>query len=575
MAESPTTSKKKVLALPIDEDGETKVLLLEPGRRRSKIKAPSGAAAKPAAATAARPAERAKATAVETGAPTAEDAAGPAHPDAPKAEPEAEPKGLFGRIKGRIPVGRGKGADPEAGAEDEEPAAAEPATVEEAEPEEVDEEADGPSPQAARTSKAKRFSLPFGRGKKAKEDAPEEGETEAAEDAEAEPEAEPEPARAEARAVEAAESEGEEPEAAPQEETAIGGLLGRLPFGRKKDAEAEAETPAVDEAEAEAPQAAEEEETEEPAEQEKKGGLLGRLPFGRRRDKKAEEAPEGPAEVEEKEEVGETVLQLGEAALALEDMGEPAPAVTEAQAEAAEEIEPAAAPAAVPAEVARPAAETARPPEADRPLRLDPAAVERIHYNVDMAIYRNAATAGASGTTGTRVDPGAVDRLLATAAVPADAGDGGTTSVAGGPSRSGRPLPSTQRSVADIAGLDPGTAEALLQRGVETVTDLVEADAIGLAVDAGLRISDVQDWQRTAEILHLEAVRPGEAHVLTRVGIHRIDVLAEQDPEELAERVRQYVRFREPDRPDRGEGGALSVERARQLVEAAGRAGRA
>lgn len=532
--------KKKVLALPIEEDGETKVLLLEPGRRRRKV----------------RRTRSSKATATEKAqaAPAAE-AAGTAEPapDEPgRAEDESRPTpGLFGKLKARLPT-RGDG--------DEDGAAA-------AEAEGGATEDDGEEP----TAKDSRFSLPFG-----KKDEADKAEADADED------------EAEADAVEAADEDSS-------------GKRFSLPFGRSKTAEEtedEAETADDDEGDLEADPDTGVTETETPddAGPGKARGLLGKLPVigsrlagGADEDEEAgEAAPEGPEAPEpasaEEAAAPDEVADAPDEAEAIEaDEEADAEAETletealEADAETTPEAETAAAAsasaeAAEAAEVAQPAAQTAQPPEAERDRgrpRFDPATVERIHYNVDMAIYRAAAQAMTSGPSGPRVDPAAVDRVLESAeASPEEqeAATGGPAAGAG-PGTAGRDLPATTRAVDDVPGLSGGGAERLRDHGVETVTDLVRTDVIGLAVETGLRIADLREWQRSAELLHLEDLEPAEADLLSSVGIHRLDVLADQDADDLAERVRQYVRFRE-----RGADAELAPARAREIVEAARRA---
>lgn len=353
-----------------------------------------------------------------------------------------------------------------------------------------------------------------------------------------------EPAEAKKTLIAQGTAEPDEPATAETaEETDDGGFS--LPFGRK--------------------------ESEEEAEDDEEEGRSGfSLPFGRKKDE-AEETeepePEGTLEAEpaqateepdEAPEVQEapaepgpdvTRLDLDEVALDLEEVGAAlqGPSTLHIHGTDGErritldpiDAGPPPTPAPTPTpdedettEPSGPPDEPAQPEEPERPTpRLDPKQVQQIHYNVDMAIYKSARRGGPE--VGSPRE--AVDRIVETA-------------EAEGPSkeadRARRELPATDRSLADIPGMDASDRQRLESHGVTSLADLVRKDPVTLAVESGLKIRDLRSWQRMAELLHVPEVGPDEAQVLSQVGIHRLDVLAEQDPDDLRKRIDQFQQYR-------------------------------
>lgn len=197
------------------------------------------------------------------------------------------------------------------------------------------------------------------------------------------------------------------------------------------------------------------------------------------------------------------------------------------------------------------AAEPDEPTEETEPV-LDRDTVDRIRYNVDMAIYRTAK----ERQERTVEDPSAaVDEVIA----------GAETEPPEPVEEPSGSLPETDTRIETVPGIDDEAAGKLREAGVETITDLVERDDVALAVDTDLRVQDIRDWKQVAELLHVPGLEPRHAEILTEVGINRVDLLADQDPDDLRKRVVQYLKYREHE-----PGADLTTDTAQDWIDSAG-----
>lgn len=349
--------------------------------------------------------------------------------------------------------------------------------------------------------------------------------------------------------------EADEPDEADEEvaeeEEATGGFADRLKGKLRGDDE-----------DADEPDEADEDEPEAPEPDDETGGgfadrLMAKLPIGGRDEPdeaEADEEADEPPEPDERE-IPVRTIDLEDVELDVETL--------EAAGEGLSEVEVGDEPRPVtldpipyvpsPSEGAddRSADEDVGEPEETGPV-LDRDTVDRIRYNVDMAIYRTAK----ERRERTVEDPGAaVDEVIAGAETePVEPAEEPTGS-----------LPETDTRIETVPGIDDAAAGKLREAGVETITDLVERDDVALAVDTDLRVQEIRDWKHVAELLHVPGLEPRHAEILTEVGINRVDLLADQDPDDLRKRVVQYLKYREHE-----PGADVTTDTTRDWVESAG-----
>ncbi len=92
-----------------------------------------------------------------------------------------------------------------------------------------------------------------------------------------------------------------------------------------------------------------------------------------------------------------------------------------------------------------------------------------------------------------------------------------------------------------IEGIGPVYADKLLKVGIETTDELLLVNPRRVAKRTGIPYTLLEAWQDMADLIRILGVGPEYAEALNKIGIDSCAELAQRDPAQTLERLKELV----------------------------------